>query len=401
MSEVSPVQISKRRFGYAVVALLLLLPVLTIWNLAAQTFAPKLQLNIGPRLRGVVETPAPVPFSLQTIVDGSWQKAAATKVSDAFPLRPLLIRLNNQIRFKMFGAYGAPGIVNGDNGQLIEEGYLKEYCARNLVTFEQKARAWIPKLKEIQDFYESRGQIFIYLATPSKAAHLPEYFVHRISSCASSGRDRSEMLPTYDRLLTEANIHFVDAARLTHQLKGKYDIELFPVGGVHWNALGVANAANAILTEINAQAKRPVAPKLAWTYEITNKASGTDRDLVDLINVLVPNVRYPTPKVNFDRSRPCDDFPASSMRVALIGGSFIHDLARTLINAGCLSRLETYDYLYNFVNAGKDYKTVKRKLGAGDILPLRDADIVILEENEAALPGTGHSVEFHRVLLGR
>jgi alginate O-acetyltransferase complex protein AlgJ len=401
MSDIGSAQIGKRRFGYIVLSLLLILPALTAWNLVAQSFAPKLQLMIGPRLRGVTDATAPVQFNAHSLAEGTWQKVVMTKVGEAFPLRPLLIRLNNQLRYKLFGAYSAPGVVNGDNGQLIESAYLKEYCARNLATFEQKARAWIPKLKEIQDFYETRGHTFIYLTTPSKAAHLPEYFIHRLPSCASTARDRTEILPTYDRLLSEANIHFVDAARLTHQLKGKYEIDLFPVGGVHWNAIGVANAANAVLAEINARAKKPIAPKLDWTYEIANKASGTDRDLADLINVLVPNVRYPTPKVNFDRSRSCADFPASSMRIALIGGSFIHDLARTLINAGCLSQLETYDYLYNFKNAGKDYKTVKRKLGTADILPLRDADIVILEENEAALPGTGHSVEFHRILLGR
>ncbi len=401
MSDIGSAKFEKRRIGYVVVGLLLFLPVLTAWNLAAQYFAPKLQLKIGPRLQGVTDVPAPVLLDRHSFADGDWQKVVMTKVGEAFPLRPILIRLNNQIRFKLFGAYVAPGIVNGDNGQLIEEAYLKEYCARNLATFEQRARDWIPKLKEIQNFYESRGHIFIYLMTPSKAAHLPEYFVHRLASCPSSARDRIEMLPTYDRLLTESNIHFIDAARLTHQLKGKYEIDLFPVGGVHWNALAIVNAADAVLGKINDLTNRPIAPRLNWTYKITNKASGTDRDLTDLINILMPNARYPTPKVDFSHSRDCGEFPISSMRVALIGGSFIHSLARTLINAGCLSHLETYDYLYNFLSAGKDYKPVKRRLGPNDILPLRDAEIVILEENESALSGTAHAAEFHRVLLGR
>jgi hypothetical protein len=393
-------QFDRKRLGYVFVALLLVLPTITIWNLAARSFVPKLQLQIGSPLRGVTISLPSVKFSLQTFDDGSWQKSAATSVSEAYPLRPLLIRLNNQIRYKLFGAYAAPGVINGENGQLVEQGYLTEYCGRNLATFEQNAREWIPKLKEIQDFYESRGHLFIYLTTPSKVAHLPEYFVHRVS-CASTERDRNEMLPTYDRLLTEAGIHFVDVARLTHQLKGKYEIELFPVGGVHWNAIAVANAANTLLEEINREEKKTVAPKLSWTYEIKSEAKGSDRDLADLINVLRPNVRYSTAKVTFDQSRVCGDYPVSSMRIALIGGSFIHELARTLINAGCLSRLETYDYLYKSLSAGNDYKAMKYDLSPGDIFPLRNADIVILEENEAALPASSHANEFIRVILGR
>jgi len=392
--------IGGKHLGYIGAALLLVLPLLTVWNLVTSHFAPELQLRIGPPLRGVTVPPAPASFNLHAFADGSWQKAVTTSVGEAYPLRPLLIRFNNELRHKVFGAYGAPGIINGDNGQLIEEGYLKEYCARNLVTFEQKARDWISRLKEIQDFYEMRGHVFIYLITPSKVAHLPEYFVHRVA-CASSEQDRNAMLPLYDRLLTESGIHLVDAARLTHQLKGKYEIELFPAGGVHWNALAIANAANAVLDEINREEKRPVAPRLSWTYTVTNKATGTDRDLVDLINVLMPNTLYPTPKVTFNRTGGCGEFPVSSMRIALVGGSFIHELARTLINAGCLARLESYDYLYNSLRAGSEYKDVKRRLTSSDILPLRDSDIVILEENEAALPGTAHAVEFHRVILGQ
>jgi alginate O-acetyltransferase complex protein AlgJ len=399
VSETSRQQIGRKRLGYIVVALLLVLPLMTDWNLVANRFAPELQLRIGPPLRGVTVPPASAKFSLRAFADGSWQKVVTTSVSDAYPLRPLLIRFNNELRHKLFGAYGAPGIINGDNGQLIEEGYLKEYCARNLATFEQKARDWIPKLKDIQDFYESRGHIFLYLITPSKVAHLPEYFIHRVS-CPSTEYDRNAMLPTYDRLLTAAGIHFVDAARLIHQLKGKYEVELFPVGGVHWNAVAIANAADAVLDEINREEKRPVAPKLSWTYTVTNKATGTDRDLVDLINVLMPNIVYPTPKVTFNRVGDCGKFPVSSMRIALIGGSFIHELARTLISAGCLTQLESYDYLYNSLRAGSDYKDVKRRLTPSDILPLRDSDIVILEENEAALPSTAHAIEFHHVILG-
>jgi hypothetical protein len=230
---------------------------------------------------------------------------------------------------------------------------------------------------------------------------MPENFARELASCASSERDRSGMLPLYDRLLADAGVHFVDAASLTYGLKGKYEIDLFAAGGVHWNAIGIANAVGAILAEINRQAEKMVAPKVSWRYEVVNRANGTDRDLLDLLNVLLPNARYATARVSYQSAKACNEMPASSLKAAMIGGSFADTLGQTLINEGCLSRLEMYNYLYRGLRAGPDYKTVKNRLTASEILPLREADILILEENESALPASAHAMEFYRVILGR
>jgi alginate O-acetyltransferase complex protein AlgJ len=398
---VPPASAAWNRLGLAAAALLLLLPLLTLWNLAAQSFAPKLAIMIGPRLRGVTEASPSPAWSLRSFADGTLQKALTNAVTDAFPLRPLLIGVNNQIRYKLFGHSGAAGVITGENGQLIEKAYLDEYCTRNLAAFEPKARDWALRLKEIQDFYTARGKIFIYLITPSKISYMPENFVRKLSSCASSERDRVGILPRYGQLLKDAGVHVVDSASLIYGLKGKYDVDLFPAGGVHWNAIGIAAADDAILAEINRQAGSAIAPKLSWKYKVVDRAQGTDRDLLDLLNVLSPDARYATASVTYEPKPACGDMALASRRAAMIGGSFAGTLGRTLINQGCLSRLEVYNYLYRDLSAGADYKTVKKRLIAADILPLRDADIVILEENESVLPASGHAREFYRVILGR
>ncbi len=378
----------------ATVFALLLVPVLTVWNLTAAEFAPKRVLKIGRQLAGVTETPDSVPISLRTFADGALQKEAMRDVSEANPLRPALIRLSNQVRVKLYGAYGAPGIVAGSNGQLIEQAYVDEYCRRDLAVLETKARDWIPKLKQLQDGFTKRGHTFLYLITPSKMAHMPEAFVSHVN-CPSAPDARSRYLPTYTRMLREAGVRFVDLASLTHSLKGRYEIDVFPQGGVHWNALGVANAADAVLAELNRDG--PVAPRLKWTYRVTNKATGSDRELIDLVNVLFPRASFATAQVTFEK-RNCGDFPVSQKTVALVGGSFIHDLARALLANGCLSELNSYNYLYRGRRGGPSYKILKDRLTAADIEPLAGADIVLLEENEQVLPGSAHAEELYRVL---
>jgi hypothetical protein len=43
---------------------------------------------------------------------------------------------------------------------------------------------------------------------------------------------------------------------------------------------------------------------------------------------------------------------------------------------------------------------VSEGMSPAELRLLRDSDIVILEENEATLPGAGHAVKFYAILLG-
>ncbi len=88
-----------------------------------------------------------------------------------------------------------------------------------------------------------------------------------------------------------------DTASLIHGLKPNYTTGLFPRGGLHWNEIGLARATQAVIADINRQAGTALVPSFDFTYTMTNKASGEDRDLVDVVNMLFPRLAYPTPKV--------------------------------------------------------------------------------------------------------
>jgi hypothetical protein len=252
----------------------------------------------------------------------------------------------------------------------------------------------------MQDFYQSHGRQFIYFTTPSKIAHLPEKFMEYVK-CSTAERDRREYLPLYRQMLADAGIRTADGASLTHSLKGRYEVDLFPIGGVHWNQLGMAHAANAILDEINRGAGRPIAPRLSWTYEITDRPTGTDTDLIDIVNVLFARPRYPVPSLTFANSKPCHEWPASGLKIALIGGSFVHGVGRILISNGCLLGLRGYSYLVGTVRGGPNYGRMRKNTTPEEIALLRDVDVVILEENEATLPAAKHTSDFYRIVFGK
>ena len=375
---------------------LLALPLASAWNLALAPNHPSLAIRIGPKLGGVTRD-AQVDLSWSSLRDGSFQKAVSSRVTDAMAVRPLLIRINNEIRFELFGELTAPQVVRGAKGQLIERSYLEEYCTRTEGQGVTLAADIIPKLKDIQNYYRARGSVFIYLITPSKAAHLPEYFVDRVP-CPSTPAARAGLVPQYVGLLRQAGIDVVDTASLIHSLKGSYEVELFPQGGVHWNDIGGARAVTAVVEEINRQAGRELVPPFTFTYTLSGVTSGVDRDLVDLLNVFFPPLAYLTPKVSFHTSAPCSDHPARSIEAALIGSSFSHLPGRILIEDNCLAQLNVYYYMHLGRFGGSPYHEQQRDLKDADVARLRDASIVIVEENESFVARTGYVNELRKLV---
>ena len=360
---------------------LLALPLTTAWNLAVASSHPKLEIKIGPKLAGVTRL-LPLEWSMASLTDGSLQKAITQRVTEALPIRPLLVRLNNELRFELFGELNLPGVIRGAGGQLIEQSYFDEYCNRTESLAEARAASSLPKIKTIQDYYRSRGAVFIYLISPSKVAHMPEHFLTG-APCPSSARARAQFIPRYTALLKQTGINVLDLASFIHGLKGTYDIDLFPQGGSHWNDIGGARATALIVEEINRQAGKPLAPPYSFTYTISSATAGVDRELADLLNTIFPTMAYLTPKVNFQPSASCATHPSRSLDVAFVGSSFSHLPAEILARENCLNGLNTYFYLTGGRFGGTPYRKIQADLTENDLDRLRNAEIFILEENES------------------
>jgi hypothetical protein len=377
-------------------AFLLLLPLASAWNLVIAPSHPTLAIKIGPKLGGVTYD-TPVTLSWSSLRDGSFQKAVSSRVTDAMPVRPLLIRINNEIRFELFGELTAPHVVRGANGHLIERSYLQEYCARTEGMGAKFAADILPKLRDIQNYYRAHGGIFVYVVTPSKAAHLPEYFVDRVP-CPSTPDARAHLVSEYVGMLKQAGINVVDTASLIHSLKGSYEVDLFPQGGVHWNDIGGARAVSAIVEEINRQAGHEIVPPFRFSYTLSGVTVGADRELVDLLNVFFPPLGYQTPKVQFSPSASCADNPARQLDVAMVGSSFSHLPARIMIEANCLSALQLYYYAKLGRFGGTPYRELQRNLSDADLNALRDVRVMILEENESFVARAGYVDQLRAVV---
>lgn len=377
------------------VAFLLLLPLTTAWNLFIASSYPKLTIRAG-RLYGV--TPRTTPeFSWAAFREGKLQRAVATRVGESLPIRPYLIRLNNQIAFSLFSELNVPGLLVGNQQQLIEIGYLREYCGRTDAMAETLANRMIPILLHIQAYYRSRGGNFLYVITPSKAADLPEYFTGKID-CSNAVASRTTMIPAYAERLRNAGIAVFDAATFTQRSKGSYPVDMFPRGGIHWNGIAVARASIEIVEAINRQTGQPTLRPFSFDYAVKDPPTGSDRDLADLINVIFPPTGYPTAKLTYQPIQSCETHPARLIDAAIVGDSFMNDPSELLTGAACLSRLKLYFYLLRGRYAGRPRTLEKEGLSDTDLLPLRDVKLLLLEENESSAGRSAYVDPLNRLL---
>ncbi|MFT4278708.1 MAG: alginate O-acetyltransferase [Rhodopseudomonas sp.] len=363
------------------------MPVWTLWNLAVPSHA----VRIGPALVGVTQK-VPFDLSLHGFLDGALQKAAALRIADAMPLRRTLIRLNNQIAYSLFGEITAPGILIGRDGELVQRGYLEEYCSRTIGQADTMADAAIPLLRDIQAYYRDRGKLFLYIVTPSKVADMPDKFTHLIA-CPSSPQARAELVPAYVARLRAAGIDVLDLATSTHAMQSDATPP-FPRGGIHWNELAMARGSRQIVEAINAQAGRELLSPFSFTVTVSRPAEGRDRDLAELANLLVAPIDYPTPKLTFSHP-PCAGREATRIDAALVGTSFIDPVSEVLTEQACLTRLGQYFYL----KLGRSRGGVRQDhLSEADLREVLDVDLMLLEENESLIGRQAYLPLLHQIV---
>ncbi|MBM3578980.1 MAG: alginate O-acetyltransferase [Alphaproteobacteria bacterium] len=374
-----------------------------LWNFAVERDWPKLRIRSAWPLAGVAK-PKPAPWTLDAFLSGETQKAVSANLGRMSPVFPISVRAKNQLVFSLFGGSAAPGVLIGRNGQLYEDIYINEFCARDGRFDPARLAAWSSALRDIQDMAQARGKSFVYLISPSKAARYAED-LPKSAPCAAHATAMPDKLAPYRAALDESHVRYVDGAALMTAEKSKQPIALFPRGGSHWNSVGGALAMRDVT---RAQPASPVGV-LDFTSAPAPEAVGTDRDLLDLLNLLWPDASYPTAAIG--RAGEKGDC-ARAPRLLALGGSFLHQALAAATLAPCPPQIDYWFYMRtedNKIELGH-YRRAPGDASNGERLKaipeeldenLAGADFILLEENEAGVSTTtqvGHLVEALRRL---
>jgi hypothetical protein len=337
-------------------------------------------------------------LSAKSLQSHEFQKYIEALISKNLRLRNFFISVNSQLYYSLFKKSFAENsqIIVGKNNQLFEMGYITAYCQPRAMTDESHNQLvdWANKIKILSDYFNGRGQTFIYVMTPSKAEYMPTAIPDRFH-CQNTGI--STHINEIKKLLDARRVRYIDGPALMMDATRKYGISMFPQGGIHWNWLGSSLAANDILRAINADKKFKL-PMLNFKYTLGKvDRHDSDDDLLALVKLMKPDLSYLVPKVDLI-GHPA---PGKPLTLAIIGGSFNENLIRVFQKSNSFSKIHFYFYM----NTEKIFSASKNSAEMTSIYPLTEkdfnailsADVVILEEN-SSLTISSHGQRFYSMM---
>lgn len=348
------------------------------------------------KLNGMTEASSSrPPFDLAHIRSRDIQKYLENRIATILPLRSFFIRINNQIYYSTFKKSFSENnqLIVGKSNQLFEKRYIDAYCSKEALNLK-KLTSWANKLQELNRYFKKQGKTFIYITTPSKAEYVPDAIPTRFH-CMDKGI--SPQVYAMEKLLKERKIPYINGSELMQTTRDKLHISLFPRGGIHWNELGATLGANAILNAINQISPKKV-PILDFNYKVTQKPYGTDRDLMNLLNIMRPDDKYDVTQIDFKKPSKL----LQPVKIALIGGSFVEQLVGIFTINKSFSTINYYRYFNEFeaIHDINKNKFTKRKVNpdsAAALTSILHADIVVLEEN-ALFRESPHGALFYEVM---
>lgn len=345
-------------------------------------FRLSLHAHDAPPLAGVQIHWADPRLTLKGLLDGSFQKSTEQLLEDVFPLRAAIVRATNQVYYSLFrrSYMFHDEIIIGKQQYLYEVVYLQQYCnALHEPHTQEEFDRWAKEIETLGDFFAKRGQTFLFLLTPSKAAYYPEY-IPDWTRCHPQPARPDYLLAA--AALPRTHVPYLDLSQRIIDGKGRFPVEHFNRGGTHWGMLAVALSAREIAAKISAQGRWQI-PEIRFSYAIDTHPEGIDSDLLDVLNLWTPRKDYPVAKVTFAQGATVQPRVPS---IAIVGGSFMGQMYNALRDTNLFARLDYYSYLImEHVSHPWLPPPPPSPYDAAYYRELLDADIVIVEENEANL----------------
>ena len=109
-------------------------------------------LNLFPvkPLKGAIINLPDTSFTWKGWLNGSFQKKKEKYVNENFGLRNIFLRINNEIKFDLFGKIYAHDVIVGKENYLFEKNYIKAYNGEDFIGVDSIKKI-SDQLKFIQD----------------------------------------------------------------------------------------------------------------------------------------------------------------------------------------------------------------------------------------------------------
>ena len=334
-------------------------------------------------LSGVTQDSNLEEAGVNGVMDGSYFSTLNSYVENHFWGRNVLIKLRSQLMVSLFNESPNNNVVIGKDEYLFEPEYINKELNIYPVSDEDYFNELIEKLEKLDRICADHGKEMYIFLTPSKAYFCKDKIPDTYIALGSDGENNYQK---FTRYLKRSNLKYFDAHSYIEENKSEIEAPVYYSTGIHWShpwgqlcAKEFEEYVNSCsrwqLSEIDQKIKK----------KKNNIPDAPDADLYSSLNLIGnPNKdTYYKSKLIVTKE---NEVPAVFMR----GGSFLGQSLRALGTAGAIHVTAHYENNYYFTN---DY-TGMESLSAFDAYDefvdmgryLSEADMLILEVNEAAIP---------------
>ncbi|MCD6011224.1 MAG: sugar O-acetyltransferase precursor [Flavipsychrobacter sp.] len=271
------------------------------------------------KINGAVTEAKDVSFSLSAWFDGSYQKQKELYLNDNTGCRPDLVRLNNEVDFRLFNKLHANNVVIGKDNYLYEKMYIDEYSGIDYMG-DGIITSLMMKLKKVQDTLGKLGKTFLFVYAPSKARFFPDKFPSELEQKLANYKTNYE---SFKRVGDSLGVKQLDINAWFLGMKDTSKHLLFSRLGTHWTVYGSLLVCDSIIKYIERERSIRM-PALTWNViDYTEEARRTDADLAKGLNLIsrFKSERFSYPQYGFsyegERALP---------KAVYIGDSFLWTL---------------------------------------------------------------------------
>ncbi len=190
-------------------------------------------------------------------------------------------------------------------------------------------------------------------------------------------------------------------ALLQERQKAGHSWPLFARGGTHWNHLSATIALQALLDHTEAASGKSLPDISVTGIRVDHQPQGSDTDLADLLSLPRSPTDYPAVKFDY---RISNDPGFFRPKVYWVGNSFSWTLLDLCHTAEC-RLFSSIDFGYYFGEFSRwddvrpwiePEKYTANFTRTESMAALKNAELIVLEMNEGALPLFDYSLRFSR-----
>lgn len=274
-------------------------------------------------LRGYTNSVEKPNLSLDTFLDGTFQSGYGTWFEENMPLRGVLTKTYNTIRYNAFYLGNRP---IGSNGSIYEPAYL--YAELAIGAYDYSIPENAEKLQDMVDHMNSVSNklrqidkyLYVYIA-PSKADFCPEDMPDNYVALSEPGA--VNVTDLFREKISTTTVPYMICSDMADEL----EYPAFYPTGIHWSRTYEQLASQKIINDLCA-----LSGKIYRNIDIQGDAESRkipfwrDSDVYNLLNVWVsPDIDYYQYTVKATESKS-----AEALKMLLVGDSFAEGLKKDI-----------------------------------------------------------------------